>query len=217
MCIDNPCNFVFHFKLWFQCNHIIFLFRRLCSSVLNCIVLQDSFSQWSTYLAPLISVLSISSPFWVKTNFFLQLFAVILFRAPFCWLLIVLWLTVWHQDFALSMLAYCWGYHWLRALHPVNKIILKSPSVLIQIVLQVSFSQRSTYFSNTTQSCSKNLTRKPTRQYIRDHVLPILLQDRFDSGRCLHQAKPIFNSVFPEASAFLRLTMLLRKPQGKLN
>ena len=83
MCIANICSIVVNFKLWFQCNHIIFLSRHFFSSVLIIMFLRVYFSQWLTGFAPLLSVLSISSSFWVKINFSCQLFAVIFSRSSF--------------------------------------------------------------------------------------------------------------------------------------
>ena len=53
-----------------QCNHIIFIFRHLCYSVLICVVIKVSFPQWSTDFAPFLSVPSILSTLWVNTNLF---------------------------------------------------------------------------------------------------------------------------------------------------
>ena len=43
--------------------------------------------------------------------------------------------------------------------------------------------------------CSKTLVRKPAGQTIRDHIIPIWLQDLSDSGRCSHQERPVLLSV----------------------
>ena len=101
LCITNLCIVVLNFKLWFQYNHIIFLSRDFCSSVLIIIVLRVYFPQWSTGFSTLRSVLSISSSFWVKAHFFSSAFAIILSRVYFCWLSIILWLPVWHQYFCI--------------------------------------------------------------------------------------------------------------------
>ena len=60
LCIADLCNIVLHFKIWFQCNHIIFLFCNFCSSELINIVIRVLFSRWLTYFNPLFFVSSIS-------------------------------------------------------------------------------------------------------------------------------------------------------------
>ena len=102
----------------------------------------------------LLSVLFISSTFWVKTIFSLHLFNVILYRVTFCQLSIVLWSPALYQYFSLLMLAHFRGYHCLRAVHIAKQSILKYSPVLFFIVLQVSFSRWYIYLSplkNTTQ------------------------------------------------------------------
>ena len=84
----------------------------------------------------------------------LHLFVITLSQVTFCWLLIVLLFPVWHQDFSLLLLDHCWGYYWLRAVHPAKQSILKCSYALILVVIQILFSQLSTDFSplkNTTR------------------------------------------------------------------
>ena len=178
MCIANICSIVVNFKLWFQCNHIIFLSRHFFSSVLIIMFLRVYFSQWLTGFAPLLSVLSISSSFWVKINFSCQQFAVIFLEVHFCWLSIILWLPVWHQYFSSSMLAHYWGRHWIREVHPAKSSILKCSSVMIHIVLQFSFSHWSTDFSSFKNYNAKKYNTHTTCLYntLIQHVQHILIQ-----------------------------------------
>ena len=62
-------------------------------------------------------------------------------RVSFGQLSILLRFPLWHQYFLLLMLALCWGYHCLRAVYSRKQPILKYSFVLIQIVLQVYYSQ----------------------------------------------------------------------------
>ena len=52
--------------------------------------------------------------------------------------------------------------------------------------------------SNITWICGKIISRNPAVKSIRDHTLPVLLQDWPDSGGCLDQARPVLLSVFSE-------------------
>ena len=76
-----------------------------------------------------------------------QLFAVILSWVTICPLSIVLWLPVWHQYFSLSMLARCWGYHWIRVVHPAKQSMSKCSSVIIHIFPRVFFFPGISWFS----------------------------------------------------------------------
>ena len=80
----------------------------------------------------------------------------------FC-LLILLWFTVWHQYFSLLILAHCWCYHWIRTMHPAKQSILKFSSVLIRIILQVSFSRWSTNFDQKYFQTSVKGKKKKAR------------------------------------------------------
>ena len=127
---------------------IIFLLQYLRSSVFICIVLQVPLSQWSKYFAPLLSVSYILIILSVKTNLFLfSCFLRVLSWVPFGQLSTVLWFSVWYQYCLLLMLDYFWSCHFLRALHTVKQSIKKKYFLLIYIVLQVSFTQWSSYFS----------------------------------------------------------------------